>query len=993
MSKFFTVMLCLLAGIGLIFAGTTGKIAGKVLDKQTGEPLAGANVVIQGTTMGAAVDLEGDFYIISLTPGTYTLEVSMVGYATNLVEGVVVSVDKTSIVNTELESTTLETEEIVVTAERPMIKQDVSHSETAATKEQMDAVPVIRTVTEYMSLQPGITLEGDEEGREMMIRGGGQDQIGMVVDGLVMTNNIIGGPVDIVNLSAIQEVSVIRGGFNAEYGNIRSGLFNVVTKEGTRQHKGSADVRYTIPDQKHRGPNMYDWEARWVRPYVDPAVCWVGTTNGSWDEYTRQQYQQFQGWNSFVKLFNEDDDPTNDISAEEARNMYIWEHALKGAADLGHPREGDYGNEPDWLADFSLNGPLPLIGDALGDMRYFISYRYNREAYTYAAQLPAVTTNSWMAKLNFNIGSDMKVGLETIQGLTETAGGAAGAGGGRVQYFLHVTSPRDDYSRVYGITFDHVLSPSTYYNVRLSWVNLETDQNRYRTVRDQTILRTFGSRSVDERPWGFLGGGYLYALGDEHVLGGPGAADINLNKINTINVKADLTTQINKYNQVQAGIEFIFDDMDIYIASQEDDPTGNFVNTWTAKPYRIQGYVQDKLEFMDFIANLGLRFDYNDPDATYYLTDPWSKYFSRIYKNELESSGLGESAQSSFTVSPRLGVAHPITEKSKLFFNYGHFYDLAVSWDRFQIDYGLASTGITNIGNPNLNPRKTIAYELGYEHNFGDQWLLRVMGYYRDVTDQIGEITYENYDASVNYTTFTNDNFQDTRGFEIELRKEWGTWVTGWLNYTYMLTSNGFIGLQAYYQDPRRQAYEASRNPSDEFEKPLPQPYASGNIRVMSPREWGPDWGGIHWFDRLSVNFLVTWESGRYETFQFFEDEPVANNLQWKDNWTADLRISKYFDVGMFQFDLFVDIINVFDLKYLTGGGFSGGDDWRNYLLSLHLPQYGEGRFAGDSDFTQGDDKVGDYRSEDKPYINDPDYQRFAWNAPRSVTLGLRINF
>ena len=66
---------------------------------------------------------------------------------------------------------------------------------------------------------------------------------------------------------------------------------------------------------------------------------------------------------------------------------------------------------------------------------------------------------------------------------------------------------------------------------------------------------------------------------------------------------------------------------------------------------------------------------------------------------ELESSGIGETAQSSFTVSPRLGVAHPITEKSKLFFNYGHFYDLAVSWDRFQIDYGLASTGITNVGN------------------------------------------------------------------------------------------------------------------------------------------------------------------------------------------------------------------------------------------------------------------------------------------------------
>jgi outer membrane receptor protein involved in Fe transport len=530
-------------------------------------------------------------------------------------------------------------------------------------------------------------------------------------------------------------------------------------------------------------------------------------------------------------------------------------------------------------------------------------------------------------------------------------------------------------------------------------VNLETDQFKWRTLRNTEIIRSFGPHQVDEQPWGFLNDpGYVYAIGDEAVIGGVGAPLIDQTKINTINIKADLTSQVNKFNQVQAGVEIILDDIDFWWQYDGFDPTGNELIRWTENPYRIQGYVQDKLEFNDFIANLGLRFDYTQPGGVYYGSDPYSKYFSRVFKNDLESSGIGESAQTSFTVSPRIGVAHPITERSKLFFNYGHFYDLAVAPNRFQINYGLQSTGITGLGNPNLRPRRSIAYELGYEHNFGDQWLLRLTGYYRDITDQIGEVSYENFDASVNYTTFSNDNFEDTRGFEIELRKEWGHWVTGWINHTYMLTSTGLIGQETNFQDPRKQLFESLRNPTDDLEKPLAQPYASANLRVMSPQDWGPDWGGIHWFDRLSLNTLINWSSGEYMTYAIFPEDQVANNFQWKNLWSVDLRISKYFDIDIFQFDLFLDIINVFDLKYMTPStfdvnGFSSENDFQEYIYSLHLPEYAKEKYQGDPRFEAGDDEIGDYRSADKPYINDPDVQQFAWNTPRSVILGIRIGF
>ena len=642
-------------------------------------------------------------------------------------------------------------------------------------------------------------------------------------------------------------------------------------------------------------------------------MAWVGTQNGDWDEYTQGQYVFFQGWNAFVEPFNTDDNPDNDITPEEARDMYIWQHALQGSGALGHPHEGNYGDNPDWNVDVSLHGPLPLLSNNLGNMRYFLSYRYNSENYTYPAQLQAVTTNNFLGKLNFNITPTMKVGLEAIYGKTETAGGAAGAENGRGAYFLHGTSPMDVYNRVFGLTFDHTLSRSTFYSIRFSYVNVENDQNKARTLRNTTILRNFGPFGLDEQPYGWLNDpGYVYALADRAVIGGVGGSEINLNKINTLNFKVDLTSQVNRHNQLQAGVELIFDDMDVFLAEDGFDPTGNFENRWQSSPVRIQGYIQDKIEYKDFIANLGLRLDHNNPNGLYYGADPYNKYFSRAFKDQFLANVPSEDAEAHTRLSPRLGVAHPITTKSKLFFNYGHFYDLAVSFNRFQLDFGVSSAGIASIGNPSLLPRKTIAYELGYEHELGNQYLLRLTGYYRDVTNQIGAVNFVNFDESVNYTTFSNDQFADVRGFEIELRKDWGNWFTGWINYTYMVTTNGLIGRAFQFQDPRRQQLESLRNPQDDLEKPLPQPFANANIRFMSPANWGPAIGDFHVFDKLSLNSLLAWNSGEYWTYPILAGDRVANNIQWKDQWRFDLRISKLFNIGRnMNFNLFLDIINL----------------------------------------------------------------------------------
>ncbi len=979
----------------IAMAGVTGKIAGKIIDAENGEPLPGVNVIIEGTTMGAATDSKGEYFIINIPPGSYTIVATMMGYKTINKTGVLVSVDRTITVDFQLEATVIEGEVVTVVAEREVVQMDVSSSKVTATVAQIKEVPLVQDFNEYVQLQAGI--------EEELIRGGGLDQVGMLVDGLTMVNNVANEPMNIVNLSAIEEVTIIKGGFQAEYGNIRSGLFNIVTKEGAQDYHASIDFRYTAPHLKHRGYDIFDYRNFYMRPYLDEDVCYVGTRNGPWNAYAQRQYPEFEGWNAFSARLLSDDDPSNDLTPEECRQLFIWQHRADGSKELGHPHPGEYGNNPDHNLDMSFGGPVPFIGKYLGNMSFFASFRNNIEQYILPAARDNVHFQNSHLKLISKISPTMKLGIEGYYTDEINAGEQASNIGevGRGIYFPHGASGMDIYQSVLGLTFDHVLSPRTFYNLRVSRITVQNKMYGARVLRDTTKIRQIGAVWVDEQPWGWYPiSGYQYALADKMVLGGVGGGQRNSNKIATYNVKFDLTSQVNKNNQIKAGFEFNYDDFDVWFGERGLDPTGDFTVDWEHQPIRMGAYVQDKLEFEGMIANVGIRMDWNNPNTLWYTRDPYSKYFSRPYKLLLEAEAPTKDAKGHVTISPRLGISHPITDKSKLFFSYGHFYSMPVSEDMYEINYGVASEGIARIGNPSLKMPRTIAYELGYEHEIAEQFLLSVTGYYKDVTDQIGDVQYINYDETVNYEIAKNDHYADIRGFEIELRKNWGEWITGWVNFTYMVHTNGLIGREVQYQDPRQQAIYGKRNPYQE--KPRPQPYGDAMIQMRTPFKWGPKLGNFHPFEQLAVNFLCHYHHGDWFTWDPEPPYKLVDNLHTQDRWNFDARISKDLSFGRFDFTCFVDIVNIFNLKYLSfiwpeeeegpPFGFQNDADWRDYLKSLHLPMYKEQKYQ-DAGYTAGDDKVGDVWSEDKPYINMPNLDFLAWNIPRSITLGIQFSF
>ncbi|MDZ7272265.1 MAG: TonB-dependent receptor, partial [candidate division KSB1 bacterium] len=334
----------LLAAYGLVFAGTTGKIAGVVTDAETGQPLPAVNVVIEGTTMGAATALDGHYVILNVPPGVYTLRASMMGYATVTVTDVRVKIDLTTTQDFKLAPQTLLGQEVVVVAERPVVQVDVAASQKNVTASEITALPVTK-VTDAIGLQAGVTSG-------LGIRGSGSDQAIFMVDGVVLRDERDNRPITGVPLSAVREVSVQVGGFSAEYTNVRSGVVNVVTREGDpKGYSGTLTFKIRPPGPKHFGISPYDRNSYWLRPYLDDAVCWTGTKNGAWDAYTQRQYPEFDGWNKVSALTLQDDDPSNDLTPQGAQQVFLWEHR----------KQGDI-KDPDYLFDAGFGGPVPFIG-------------------------------------------------------------------------------------------------------------------------------------------------------------------------------------------------------------------------------------------------------------------------------------------------------------------------------------------------------------------------------------------------------------------------------------------------------------------------------------------------------------------------------------------------------------------------------------------------------------------------------------------------------
>jgi outer membrane receptor protein involved in Fe transport len=952
----------LAAALPTLALAQSGKIAGRVMDASLNEPLPGVNILIQGTLQGTVTDIDGYYVILNVTPGVLALRASFVGFTSQTVEGVRIQIDQTTTINFTLAEEVLQGEEIVVTAARPVVQRDVSNSQMNVDSEQIEALPV-STVASVIGLQAGV--------QGLSIRGSGSDEISFNLNGLNLQDERTNAPYTNISLASVEEVQVQTGGFNAEYGNVRSGVVNVITKEGSKdRYEADVILRYSPPAQKNIGQLANDPNSYWIRPFLDPDVAWTGTESGAWDSFTQAQFPRFEGWVAVAEARIKDQDPSNDLTPEALQQAFLFQHRKQMEI-----------TRPDYNIDLGVGGPVPG-GKALGNARFFASFRQDQNMYAIPLNTDRSESQSAHIKFTSDVGSGMKLTIEAMAGASDgTASSRSGAPGlfssassiasqlSRVSFIdtrifsTDYWTPYSTKTALLGAKFTHALDNVSYYEIRATRFASRYDSNPGQ-VRDSTVVATFGGVGFDEAPFGFEARPSFGVGGMRTGVGMSNSRDTS--RVVVYNLKVDYTRQMNRFFQMKSGIEFNMTDSRVnYGRFDAFLPSSNSVSSWNRSPTRGAAYAQGKLEFQGMVANLGLRLDYFRAGGDWFEFDSFTPAFSASQAAGIDTLLTQNSTDFITTLSPRLGVSFPITELSKLFFNYGHFRSMPDPNNLFLLREFSETGQISRIANPNNPLPKTVAYEVGFEQSLAGQFLVRLAGYYKDVSSQPFLVRYTSRDGQTQYTTTEPNSFEDIRGFEFTFARNRGRWVQGFFNYTYSVFTSGYFGFRRVSENKTAQReFEASDSERRRASSnPVPRPFARLNIDILTPEGFGPQLLGGHPLAGWRSSILSTWQAGSKFTWTGGGSVPgVLNNVQFRDNWNVDLRFTRNIQVKGRRAQIFVDVFNLLNRRTLTFSGFVDGNDQNLYLQSLHLPE------SDDYPNIPGSDRIGEYRRDGVAY-------------------------
>ncbi|HDR03706.1 MAG TPA: TonB-dependent receptor, partial [Candidatus Marinimicrobia bacterium] len=950
-----------------LWSGTTGKLTGIVSDSQNSLPLPGANVIISGTQFGAATDENGYYSILNIPPGEYTVTVNYIGYAPFSVSELKINIDLTTTQDFPLRPQAIQATAVEVIAEKPVIKKDLSGSQLSVSSDEIDILPAT-TVQDVIGMKAGITSD-------MGIRGSSSDQTVFMVDGIVQKDARTNQPVTGVPLSAVQEISVQTGGFSAEYNNVRAGVVNVVTKEGNpNYYSATINVKASPPTNKHFDINPFHPESYWLRSYLDDELCWTGTDH--LNSYEKRNTLAFGGWNSVAFISMQNNNPDNDLTAAAAKRIFEWEHRRDGAVSSW-----------DHNIDLGIGGPVPFLVK-FGNTRFFLSFRDENRPYVIPQATEGVKERSGMLKVTSDLGQRRKLALTGFfSELSATASSRSGYSGYMSNsYDVAYAVASGDWSTPSRIWTDNYWSRTKVYSDMLSAkytqminagtffeVLLKVNSRKYRTgpgpLRNtDAVYELFPGYFVDERPVGFYAD---FSNGiDGMAMGGAFSTGRDSSEMRSYSIKSDFSSQLNRHHQLKTGFEFIYDELHMDFGSYVKPlPSGNYWTEFRRYPYRLTAYIQDKLEYEGMIATLGLIGEYINANGEWYNVEFYdAAFFSSSYVPG-ETEVTMTKVEPQLYLSPRLGISHPISEVSKLYFNYGHYIQMPASQNLYRIQR-YSDNRVITMGNPALPLARTISYEVGFDRSFNNMWLLRIAAYYKDVSDQEDATSYRSTNGKVSYSMVTANSYEDIRGFEIELTKMRGRWLTGNVNYEYRVNSWGYFGLQRYYQNPADQREYEKTSPSQTTA--LPRPRFKAYADIHTPLDFGPELLRQNPLADWHFTFLGSWTAGSWFTWNpnwvdGIGGLPLQNNVRWKASYNVDMKISKSFPISNnAQIKVFADINNLFNFRNFYSGSFYDFFDNRYYMYSLHLPndlaeplKYGN---------IPGKDQPGDYRKPGVPF-------------------------
>ena len=896
----------------LVMGGTTGKIAGFVKDSETGEPLPGVNIIIEGTTMGAATDINGYYYIINVPVGTYTLKASMVGYHTQTIKNVKISIDLTAHVNFSLTSTVLEMGEVVVTAERPLINKEVTSSLHITSSEEFENLPVVNT-------QQVVQLTAGVDGTSF--RGGLSNEVTYLVDGVSINDPMFHTPSANINLVAVKELQVTTGAYNAEYGEAMSGIVNIVTKEGGTKTTGSYEILSDLTYSKN-GDKRSLFGGNDTKKYANGYIK---------NEFSLQGPVPFLG--KKVTYFISGNTEYADVYSPRAYKVihYDWDHPYPNGvlreSYVPHNRREDYGT--------NLNVTYNFKPTMIFRFKSFANRRqWERPLYEGTSQ---TSERSYLFKQE-----DFDVNTEK--------------------------------TRQFQINMTHTVSPKMFYDLRV--VNFNTFrqtglENGKRKTIFSPITDFFGDyrfRSLDdfhqqdwsnpENPFGVYNKfqareatGRIYELRKQSYWG----------------LKWDGVAQITKNHQLKAGVEFTRYTIRRYRNTLPWDPepflqiygyqvlvdtvydatthevlkinrrikeyNGTDYVPWLKykpyKPWTGALYFQDSMEYPGFIVNLGIRLDAFYAYAEKRI-DPYD-WYSPTEKVDIK-----------WRVSPRLGISHPVSERTVLHIFYGKFFQTPNFNDLFLNLDPYITRSYSGVGNPDLKAMKTTSYEIGLRHQLMRDVAIDLTLYYKDMYDLMG--TRPILAVPFNYSHRDNYDFANSKGFEVTVDKRLANYFSARANYSLWKRDSqivpSFSQIAQGEIDPRTgKLYPRRFRLKGMF-------YHRGNLQlnVVFPEGFGPTILGFKPLSDFYIATISTMRSGNYYTKTDDKGEPVgdyfAAQLPWQ--FQTDIEVNKTFNVMGTKMSIYLQVINLFDRQNILR------------VYSKTQDPYDIGRIIQEANFSEG---------------------------------------
>jgi hypothetical protein len=1032
-----TVLACAVAGIllaGPIWAGTTGKIAGQVTDRATGQPIPGAAVLIEGMRLGATTDADGRYFIIGVPPGTFDVKASLLGYAPITKAGILVNIDRTTPTDFQLSSSAIEVEGLTVLAPREVIQLDVAGSRSTLDREDVVALPTVSNLASAISVEPGVA--------GMSIRGGLAEETQLMLNGHTMTDDRYNRfSASSVPLTSVQEVQILTSGFNAEYGNVRSGVINVVTRDDARNVWMNGRVAYVPAQKKHFGPSAYGTGTREWQVYGSEESLtkeyWIDNLS---TPLPGDSTRVFLGWIRYIAARRANH--ADSLARADSLRM-LWQHQHRIMED-------DYANKPDYNIDISVGGPIPFV-DGLSVL---YSHRNSQTLYAMASARPAHTDYTEQMTLTYRLGRSAKMSLtgkySEELGLSDIAeagtGGTMAIGGfthGAItKYALYRSSPAENKTLLLGANFSHVLSTRTQYELGLDYQrnNYQIGQwpSRYLAAvagrvpinpvwSDQTLTpgdtvgvwKVFAtSDPYGVAPWGAQIGTAMETLVKDQRSGlaydfGSGGQHVDSSWYTGVKVRGSMVSQVTPNHQLKVGFELQQSNFHERRVLYFGDAPSEYRCWYDKSPIKASAYFQDKVEYEGMIMNAGFRVDYLDPKSNAYSrADPfgtvglgnsiWSKqswnlnptwlFYENFDTNATVKGYTVDPAFKSTRISPRLAISHPLDAHSKVYFNYGHFYNYPLTQNLYSYAIGRAGTGLQPPPNPDLEMPRTIMYELAFEREFSNsvyagllglrpepQFLVRVAGYYKDVVKEVGPVDYF-YTFTDHGPQYRNNRYAQVRGFELRASKRVGNFFTGWFQGQLSLRDAGAVGL--LWDDPQdnqdlpQQAYQVVS---------LAEPSWSFFADLHTPRRFSVFGAPPALTELWSLSFLMSYAKGQQAVYNPANLVPApAPNVRYKDSYGTSMRLAKGVSFGKATGEIYLDVSNVFNYKSLWSGSMSGVE-WGQYLASLHFPIEDT---AIESDY--GNDRIGDTPS----YAVIANHDSWAhYLSPRTYSVGFNLSF